>query len=352
MDLQQLVERPIELPARRAALRWATPIIVIAVLLAGCAGSTRITAGPANPLPAPSAGPSGLAPGGPIAGAATRSPVPSIWPSPWPSLPPSTSPTLGEPGVLPTSPPERIVGANWPPAATNTPDPSFTLRVPILMYHRIVALADAGPALPGLVIDPAVFAQQLGLLAGAGWHTITLATLQVDLATGRQPPPRTFVITIDDGHRDGLTNALPILRRFGFVATYFVVMGRIRQATYLSAIDLQALAGAGMEIADHTMDHHDVAALHGPALAHDIGAAAQAILQITGRAPTTFAYPAGEWSLEAVGAVQAAHLGMAVTTREGVLETWATRFLVPRLRVSPSVTPGMLLRLLSGYAID
>jgi peptidoglycan/xylan/chitin deacetylase (PgdA/CDA1 family) len=220
------------------------------------------------------------------------------------------------------------------------------------MYHRIVSLADAGPALPGLVIDPAVFAQEMGLLAGAGWHTITLATLQLDLASGRRPPPRTFVITIDDGHLDGFTNALPILRRFGFVATYFVVMRRIDSPLFLSAADLLTLADDGMEIADHTLDHKDVARLHGTALAHQIDGAAQAIQRITGRAPTTFAYPSGEWSLEAVGAVQSADLGMAVTTREGVLETWANRFLVPRLRVSPSVTPEGLLRVLSGYAID
>lgn len=249
-------------------------------------------------------------------------------------------------------PPITTVGAGWPATARFTPDPSFTLHVPVLMYHRIVSPADAGPALPGLLIDPAVFAQEMGLLAGAGWHTITLATLQLDLATDRRPPPRTFVITIDDGHRDGITNALPILQRFGFVATYFVVMGRIHQSPYLNAADLQTLANDGMEIADHTMDHHNVGRLHGSALAWQIDGAAQAIRQITGRAPTTFAYPSGEWSLEAVGAVQSADLGMAVTTKEGVLETWANRFLVPRLRVSPSLTPGELLHLLSGYAID
>ena len=43
---------------------------------------------------------------------------------------------------------------------------------------------------------------------------------------------------------------------------------------------------------------------------------------------------------------------MAVTTQEGVLETWANRFLVPRLRVSPSLTPNELVHLLAGYAID
>jgi len=251
-----------------------------------------------------------------------------------------------------TSPPIRTVGADWPATARSTPDPSFTLHVPILMYHRIVSLAEAGPALPGLVVDPAVFDREMSLLARAGWHTITLATLQLDLATDRRPPPRTFVITIDDGHRDGLTNALPILQRYGFVATYFVVMRRIDSPLFLDAADLLSLANAGMEIADHTMDHKNVGRLHGAALAYEIDGAARAIQKITGRAPTTFAYPSGGWSLEAVGAVQTADLGMAVTTQEGVLETWANRFLVPRLRVPPSLTPDQLLRVLSGYAID
>jgi peptidoglycan/xylan/chitin deacetylase (PgdA/CDA1 family) len=234
----------------------------------------------------------------------------------------------------------------------STFDPSFTLHVPILMYHRIVSPATAGRALPGLVVDPAVFAQEMGLLARAGWHTITLATLQLDLATDRRPQPRTFVITIDDGHRDGMTDALPVLLRYGFVATYFVVTKRITSSGFLSGADLLELARDGMEIADHTMDHRDVARLHGAALAEEVQGAADAIERITGRAPTTFAYPSGEWSLEAIGSIESADLGMAVTTREGVLETWADRFLVPRLRVSASLTPEQLLRLVTGYAID
>jgi len=331
--------------SRRRALDPVAALVLIATLgLAGCGSSAPVARGSIGVRPASPSGSLGSASSSPAAQGFIPNDAPADWPSDWP--------LLIEPGAPATIPPVRTVGADWPPAAESTPDPAFTLHVPILMYHRIVSLAAAGPALPGLVIDPAVFAQQLGLLAGAGWHTITLATLQLDLATDRRPPPRTFVITIDDGHLDGLTNALPILRRFGFVATYFVVMGRIHESPYLSPADLQMLADDGMEIADHTMDHRDVAVLHGAALEYQIGAAAGAIQQITGRLPTTFAYPSGEWSLEAVGAVQSDNLGMAVTTKEGVLETWANRFLVPRLRVSPSGTPEMLLRLLSGYAID
>jgi peptidoglycan/xylan/chitin deacetylase (PgdA/CDA1 family) len=309
--------------------------VVAALLVAACGNAV----GPAlGHLPAASPG-AGLASSGPAVGPVASWPPVGALP-----VPAQPSPTPGLPG--------RVVSADWPAAVGSTPDPGFVLHVPVLMYHRIVDPADAGQSLPGLVVDPAVFAEELALLHGEGWHTIALASLQVDLATGVRPPARTFVITIDDGHLDGLTNALPILQRFGFVATYFVVMGRITDPGFLSASDLRVLAGAGMEIADHTMNHVDVGRLHGPALAYQVAAAAEAIKRITGRAPATFAYPSGESSLEAAGAVESAGMGLAVTTQEGVSETWPARFFVPRLRVSPSLTPDMLVRIMDGYAID
>ncbi len=318
-------------PRRRAPLG----LIAAAILVAGCGTAGRAAAIARLP-PAPSL--SGQAASGSAGATAMPSPLAV---SPSPDLP---GPTPSQSG--------RVLSADWPAAVESTPNPDFTLHVPILMFHRIVSPADAGRSLPGLVVDPVVFAKELGLLHAQGWHTITLAGLEVDLAGAVRPPPRTFVITIDDGHLDGLTNALPILQRFGFVATYFVVMGRLEDPGFLSAPDLRILAGAGMEIADHTMNHVDVGRLHGDALTYQIAGADEAIQRVTGRAPATFAYPSGESSLEAAGAVEAAGMGLAVTTQEGVAETWLARFFVPRLRVSPSLTPDMLVRILDGYAID
>jgi peptidoglycan/xylan/chitin deacetylase (PgdA/CDA1 family) len=327
-------------PVRRLSFRHIGPVVALAaVSLAGCA--TRV---PTPSIPATHAAPAVAPTGTPFAD-------PSVDPSAvaFGDQAPKAS---GTPGPISGVPPTSVGQADWPLSTTVSSAAGFSLHVPILMYHLIDTLADAGRARPGLVIDPAIFGQEMRLLHANGWHTITLATLQLDLATGRTPPPRTLVITIDDGHIDGLTNALPILRQYGFVATYFVVLGRIHSPRFLSAADLVILAQAGMEIADHTMDHRDVARLHGPALDFQIGAGAAAIKQITGRAPTSFAYPSGEWSLEAIGAIQSAGMGVAVTTKEGVLETWQDRFLLPRLRVSPSLTPDALLRMLSGYSID
>ena len=115
------------------------------------------------------------------------------------------------------------------------------MKVPILMYHRVVPIAEAGNSIPGLVVPPEIFAAQMDALAVAGWHTITLAQLAADLQAHRVPTPKTFVITIDDGWSDGFTYALPILQSHGYVATYFVIAGRIDTDGNLSTPELKAL---------------------------------------------------------------------------------------------------------------
>jgi len=48
---------------------------------------------------------------------------------------------------------------------------SMALHVPILEYHRIVPSAEAAGSLPGLVLAPSLFSQQMDALKAAGWHT-------------------------------------------------------------------------------------------------------------------------------------------------------------------------------------
>lgn len=214
------------------------------------------------------------------------------------------------------------------------------------MYHRITPITLAGRSLPGLVVSPALFASQMRVLAAAGWHTITAGELAADLAAGTRPPPRTFVITFDDGYDDGYTYALPILEAYHFTATYFVVAGRIGEPGHLTAEHVQALAAAGMEIGNHTYSHLDLTTLPPAVLRYQIVAASTRIQALVGVPPRSFAYPYGAWDAAAEAQVQAAGMEIAFTTVEGARETWASRFTSPRVRVSPSVTPAGLLALL------
>ncbi|HXR26458.1 MAG TPA: polysaccharide deacetylase family protein [Candidatus Baltobacteraceae bacterium] len=217
------------------------------------------------------------------------------------------------------------------------------MRVPVLMYHRVTDPADAGDSLPGLVVPPQLFSAQLSLLHTAGWRTLTLAQLAQNLQHGRAVPPRTCVITIDDGWVDGATQALPVLQRVGYTATYFVIGGRIGRPGFLGASDLQTLAAAGMEIGDHTFDHISLPRLDPTRQRFEIAAASQRIATVVGQAPVTFSYPAGRWSpsLEELLAQQG--FGLAVTTAEGTGSTWLDRFIVPRQRVTPDTSPVSLL---------
>jgi peptidoglycan/xylan/chitin deacetylase (PgdA/CDA1 family) len=227
------------------------------------------------------------------------------------------------------------------------------------MYHRIVPSAEAGDSIPGLVVPPPTFAAQLDALQSAGWQTITMARLADDLAADVKPSPRTFVITIDDGWDDGYTYALPILQSHHFVATFYVIAGRIDRAGFLTSAHLQALVAAGDEIGDHTMDHLDLATLAAAKLPYEIEAAAARIAQVTGRWPESFAYPSGVLDSQAVSAVEACQELRIAVIEEPVapeklgstappvgeptaLETWADRFTVPRVRVTPATAPWRL----------
>ena len=158
------------------------------------------------------------------------------------------------------------------------------------------------------------------------------------------------MISFDDGYADGYTEAFPILQRLDLVATYYIVTGRLGWADRLTVADVQALAAAGMEIGDHTVDHVDLTSLSGGRLNHEVVDARLAILQTLGELPVSFAYPFGDVNGRVAAAVESAGFEIAVTNREGVGETWTNRFAVPRLRVGPGTSPADLVRQLAPFA--
>jgi len=217
-------------------------------------------------------------------------------------------------------------------------------HVPILMYHHISTQLGATPDAASRIVSPTLFRAQMDALRTAGWRTVTAAALAADMAIGIHPPPRTFVVTIDDGHADGFTNAYPILQADGFVATYYVITGHVGHPTALTASEIDTLSAAGMEIGDHTVNHAALALVPADRAYQEIAGAAGWIRGQLGEAPTTLAYPYGNEDAAVAALVKAAGFAMALTTHEGCVESTADRFLVPRLRVGPWTTPELLLR--------
>jgi peptidoglycan/xylan/chitin deacetylase (PgdA/CDA1 family) len=330
---------------RRAAVAAALGIAIVA-LAGACGGTSSGAGGPLSVPPTPAvslATPSVIGP----------SATPATSPTPGPAV--SVAPATATPApsyALVNSCNPKTVPAAIPVAAASGRASSFTLHVPIIEYHRIVPHALAGNSLPSLVVAPETFAAHLDALQQAGWHTITMATLANDLLGHVKPPAKTFVITIDDGWYDGYTYALPILEQHGFVATFYVIAGRIDRPNSLTSAQLQALVAAGEDIGDHTWNHVELSSQRSAALTYEIDAAAARIAQVTGRWPESLAYPYGGADQRAANAVAACQeMRIAVIEQTAAdkklhkpvaLETWTNHFDVPRVELSPSTKPANL----------
>lgn len=91
-------------------------------------------------------------------------------------------------------------------------------RLLVLGYHNV----DATWRWP--TARPEGFARQMAWLARSV-NVVALDVALADLAAGRPLPPRAVAITFDDGYRDNLVHAVPVLRRLGLPATVFLVPG-------------------------------------------------------------------------------------------------------------------------------
>lgn len=227
---------------------------------------------------------------------------------------------------------------------------SVPLHVPILEYHRVaIANGETGFA-AGLITPPAVFEQQMQAMSDAGWTAITMGQLGDDLHQGRQPAYHSFVVTFDDGYEDGYTNALPVLRSKGFVATFFVIASRIGTPGNLTVLELRELVAAGNEIGNHSWSHTDLEAKTPEQLVQETIGASGVIARDAGAWPKSYSYPLGLRDSQVIAAVSATPgIETAVVQEETRVESWATRLELPRIRVGPSTYPLELVYRASRY---
>jgi peptidoglycan/xylan/chitin deacetylase (PgdA/CDA1 family) len=92
----------------------------------------------------------------------------------------------------------------------------------ILTYHRVDDPGARPDLMPSLVsATPRAFAEQMDMLAHA-FDVASLADVLDALDRPERLPRRAVLITVDDGYRDFMTNAWPVLRAKGLPVTLFV----------------------------------------------------------------------------------------------------------------------------------
>jgi peptidoglycan/xylan/chitin deacetylase (PgdA/CDA1 family) len=181
-------------------------------------------------------------------------------------------------------------------------------RVPILMYHLV---APAAPRrFDKYTIITREFAWQMAWLSRRGYSAVTIETL---LALRQSPtglPRRTVAITFDDGFAALIDEALPILERHGFLATFYLVAGfPDNRATWLSREgrealplmtweDARRLREAGHTIGSHGLTHAKLAEVGVERSRDELVQSRDVIGDRIGVRPTHLAYPHGSYDAD------------------------------------------------------
>ncbi len=242
----------------------------------------------------------------------------------------------------------------------NRAAPRGTRALPILMYHNIARAPRDLRVYRSLFVSPAAFARQMWLLHTLGYTGLSMTAAMPYLRGERTG--RIAIVTLDDGYVDNLDSALPILQRYGFSATCYVVSGSIGRYNQwdaerlgvrkplMSVEQLRDWHRGGMEIGAHTRSHPRLTQCDDAQLHEEIHGS-KATLEDHLDAPVTqFCYPYGDADDRVAGVVRAAGFAAATTTRRGRASAGLDLWQLPRIQIARHhLLPQFAMRTLTGY---
>jgi peptidoglycan/xylan/chitin deacetylase (PgdA/CDA1 family) len=222
-----------------------------------------------------------------------------------------------------------------------------TLRV--LMYHKVNDLQPNPTTVP-----TAVFAEQMALLGELGYVPVSLEHVRDHYVSGAKLPDGAVLITFDDGYRDNLANALPILQRHGYPAVIFVPIGFLdgdRPLPHEEALralgvrnetvdwgELAELEAGGIRVESHGIGHRPVSELELAEAAREIALSKLRLEERLGRPVEAYAFVKGslaDYRPEHVSLVQQAGYSLGFTSVSGANGPATDRFRLRRYNVEP-----------------
>jgi peptidoglycan/xylan/chitin deacetylase (PgdA/CDA1 family) len=229
------------------------------------------------------------------------------------------------------------------PAAA--PRPEVAHGIPVLMYHRVdPELTARDPLTVGLTVMEPTFEAQLAMLRAAAYQSMSLAAIRQSLDLHTPWPARRVILTFDDGYEDNYSVVFPLLRRFGFTATFFVVTSSVGTRDHLTVPQIREMAASGMEIESHGVHHIDFSLLSPDDARRELLQSRKTIEGWTGRPVTFFAYPAGRYSAALEHLLDTLGYRGALTTRPGFVTLESRPFTLERVRVLHDDTAASLAR--------
>ncbi len=222
--------------------------------------------------------------------------------------------------------------------AAEVPEQSGKMELPIVMYHHMLKEQSR---LNKYTISPDEFRKDLDYLKKNGYTPVSMAEVIAYVTKGTALPTRPIIITFDDGYESFYEYVYPILQEYGYKAVLSVV--GIYADQYSEVDDhhiryshctweqLKEMQDSGLvEIGNHSYNMHvNVNGRHGSkkkkgesdadykkTLTGDVGKLQEKCYEYLGSYPSTFTYPFGQISKEALPIIKEMGFEAALTCQE------------------------------------
>ena len=182
------------------------------------------------------------------------------------------------------------------------PGDNSSLRV--LMYHKVNDIPDNPTTVPIWRFD-----EQLSNLGELGYEVVGLDVVLDHYTHGAPLPRNAVLITFDDGYRDILENALPLLQKHGYPAVIFIPVAYmdnelplphethlIEQGVRNPTLDwglVRELDAAGVRVESHGIAHRPLAAVSLDEAVREIAVSKLKLEEKLGRPMRAYAYVKG-----------------------------------------------------------
>ena len=232
--------------------------------------------------------------------------------------------------------------------------------IPILMYHSVGATESE--AYRRLTVSPDTFALHMAALVEQGYHPMTIRNLVAARQSGTVPA-RAVAVTFDDGLRDFLTGALPILQRYAVPATLFIATRYVgATARWLTEVgegnrpmlswnEVREIAAVGIECGAHTHSHPQLDIIGNALAGEEIRTGKKVLEDQLDADVVSFAYPYGYSSRKTRQLVRAAGFASACRVRHALSSADEDLFALSRIIVTDTVTAEDLLDLMAGEGL-
>ncbi len=219
---------------------------------------------------------------------------------------------------------------------------------PILMYHSISEDKDNT-----LSVSPLNFRRQIEYLNKEKYNVVSMEKLVESVKEGEKLPPKTVVITFDDGFENNFLWAFPLLSKYDMPATIFLITGHVgKDEGYLNWDQIRVMRKNGISFGGHTRNHVYLPSItDGNSMLTEIDGCAKDIMINTGARPELFCYPLGAFNDAVKDVVKRSGYKGACTTNRSSDRLNSDIFALNRIKVTNSdMTKPLHFRMkLSGY---